>query len=158
MKIHVALDTCAGTKWKDLEPLVELADLILLDLKMMDEDKHLRVLGVSLDTVLNNARVIARKGKNLWVRTPVIPGYTDSEDNIRRIARFTKNHLPNTTRYDLLAFNNTCSTKNRRLGQVWGMEEVSRISEERMDMLAEIAKDEGLDFVHWSGMTESSKQ
>lgn len=156
--IHVALDTCGGTKWKVLEPLVELADLVLLDLKIMDEDKHPRVLGVSLDTVLNNAREIARMGKNLWVRTPVIPGYTDSEENIRRIAHFIRNHLPNTTRYDLLAFNNTCSTKYRRLGQVWSMEEESQISKERMDMLAGIAKEEGLDFVHWSGMTKSNKQ
>jgi hypothetical protein len=38
------------------------------------------------------------------------------------------------------------------------MEEESQISKERMDMLAGIAKKEGLDFVHWSGMTKSSKQ
>lgn len=151
--IHMALDTCGGTKWKVLEPLIDLADLILLDLKIMDEEKHLKVLGVSLDTVLKNAREIANKGKNLWVRTPVIPGYTDSEENIRRIAHFIKNHLPNTTRYDLLAFNNTCSTKYRRLGHVWSMEEESMVSEERMNILAGIAKEEGLDFVYWSGMT-----
>lgn len=152
--IHVALDTCGGTKWKVLEPMVELADLILLDLKIMDEEKHLKILGVSLDTVLKNAREIANKGKILWVRTPVIPGYTDSEENIRRIAHFIKKHLPNTTRYDLLAFNNTCSAKYYRLGKTWIMEEESLISKERMDILAGIAKEEGLDFVHWSGMTK----
>ena len=63
--------------------------------------------------------------------------YTDSEENIRRIAHFIRNHLPNTTRYDLLAFNNTCSTKYRRLGQVWSMEEESQIRKKEWICLPE---------------------
>ena len=54
--VHVALDTCAGVKWDILGPVVALADLVLLDLKILDEDAHLEALGVPMDLVLENAK------------------------------------------------------------------------------------------------------
>ncbi len=151
--IHIALDTCAGVNWKTLRPLVELANLVLLDLKVMDERAHLEFTGIPLKLVLENARNISREGKSLWVRTPVIPGYTDSEENIRLVARFIKQHLPTATRYDILAFNNYCTPKYARLGLSWAFKDTELIPEELMVKLAETAKEEGLEFVHWSGMT-----
>jgi pyruvate formate lyase activating enzyme len=151
--VHVALDTCAGMKWSNLGPVVELADLVLLDLKIMDRDAHLKVLGVPMELVLENAQKIARLGKPIWVRTPIIPGYTDSEDNVRRVAAFIKTHLPTVERYDILAFNKLCSSKYERLGLSWGLETAEQITEEKMELLASAAKAEGLDRVHWSGLT-----
>lgn len=156
--VHVALDTCAGVRWKNLGPLVDLADLVLLDLKMMDRDAHLKVLGVSLDLVLENACKITETGKPIWVRTPVIPGYTDGDDNVRKIASFIKEHLPTVKRYDLLAFNNLCSSKYERLGRPWELETAEKISRDKMERLARIAGAEGLDFVHWSGMTKLEQE
>lgn len=152
--IHVALDTCAGRIWGALWPLVEAADLILLDLKTMDKECHQQYTGIPLDLVLANARRIAEKGKSIWVRTPVVPGHTDSEENIRRVARFIRQDLPTTTRYDLLAFNNACGPKYTRLGLTWKLEGVDKVTEETMKRLAEAARGEGLPFVHWSGMTK----
>lgn len=152
--VHVALDTCAGIKWEILGPLVELADLVLLDIKIMDKDAHLKILGIPLDLVLDNARKITQLGKPIWVRTPVIPGYTDSEENIRKIAGFIKENLPTVERYDILAFNKLCSSKYERLGRVWELETAEQITEDRMKLFAEAARPEGLDFVHWSGMTK----
>jgi len=155
--IHVALDTCAGTSWQVLHPLIELSDLVLLDLKLMDADKHLEFTGRPLDLVLTNAREISRTGKPIWVRTPVIPGYTDSEVNIRRVARFIKQSLHSVTRYELLAFNNGCVAKYTRLGRDWSLNGADLVSEERMEFLANEARDEGLEFVRWSGMTKARK-
>jgi pyruvate formate lyase activating enzyme len=151
--VHLALDTCAGTSWKILHPLVELADLILLDLKLMDESEHLRCAGIPLKTVLANAREIAKTKKPIWIRTPVIPGYTDAAENIRRIASFIKFELPTVERYDLLAFNNVCAPKYRRLDRHWELEEEGPMSEEKMDRLTSIAKEEGVNVACWSGMT-----
>ncbi len=97
--IHLALDTCGGVTWKKLEPLVRLADLVLYDLKVMDPGAHLQYTGIPLDLVLENARRVAGTGKPMWVRTPVIPGYTDVEENIRRIARFIRDELPTVERH-----------------------------------------------------------
>src|SRR5208283_1267778 len=73
-KIHLALDTCGGTKWPTLQRLVNLADLVLYDLKTMDSAKHRKFTGIPLNLVLENARKISKTGKPMWVRTPIIPG------------------------------------------------------------------------------------
>lgn len=151
--LHVALDTCGGTKWKTLERLVRLADLVLYDLKIMDSDKHRKLTGLPLDLVLDNAREISKAGKPLWIRTPIIPGVNDTEENIRKTARFIKENLPTVERYDLLAFNNTCTSKYQRLGLSWDLEKEGLIPEEGLEALAQAARQEGLDFVHWSGLT-----
>ena len=152
--VHVALDTCAGVKWEKLAPLVALADLVLLDLKIMDADAHLKALGVPMELVLENAVRISQAGKPIWVRTPVIPGYTDTVENIGKVAAFIKENLPTVERYDILAFNNLCSSKYERLGHEWPLAAADHITEEKMQLLAETATGKGLDFVHWSGMTK----
>ena len=135
-----------------MEPLVGLADLVLFDLKTTDEEQHRRYTGVPLDQVLKNAQGVTATGKPIWIRTPIIPGYTDGEENIRRIARLVR-ALPTVQRYDLLAFNNTCVGKYRRLGRSFPLSNEELVSEEKMNRLADVAASEGLGFVHWSGMT-----
>ncbi len=156
-RIHLALDTCGGVPWKKLEPLADLADLILYDLKSMDPEAHLEWTGIPLGLVLDNARRIAAKGKPIWVRTPVIPGYTDGEENVRRIARFIREELPTVERYDLLAFNNTCDAKYRRLDLIFPLAGHGLIPEGKMIRLAECAGEEGLTVARWSGATAREK-
>jgi pyruvate formate lyase activating enzyme len=151
-KIHIALDTCGGISWSKLQPLVALADLVLYDIKIMNAENHLKYTGIPLKTVLNNAHEIAKLGKPMWLRTPIIPVYTEHEENIREIAHFIKHNLPTTERYDLLAFNNFCSAKYRRLDRDWPLADADLIKEAAMERLAETAKSEGLEFVHWAGM------
>ncbi len=155
--VHLALDTCGGVSWERLGPLVELADLVLFDLKVMDAEKHRAYTAVPLALVLDNARAVSRAGKPMWIRTPVIPGYTDGEDNIRAIARFIRDELPTVERYDLLAFNNTCDAKYRRLDMVFQLAGEGLIAEERMERLAMAAAEEGLRVARWSGATARAK-
>lgn len=155
--IHLALDTCGGVRWERLKPLVELADLVLFDLKLMDGEAHEEHTGVPLELVKDNARSIAEMGKPMWVRTPVIPRYTDGVGNIREIARFIREELPGVERFDLLAFNNTCDAKYRRLDMIFPLAGEGLISEEKMERLAEAARSEGLDTARWSGATARAK-
>jgi len=151
--VHLALDTCGGVRWNRLKLLVEPADLVLMDIKIMDADKHLKYTGVPLDLVLNNARKVSGLGVPMWIRTPVIPGYTDAEENVRGIARFIAGNLPTVERYDLLAFNNTCDAKYRRLDKLFPLSGEGLIPEEIMERLAAAASEEGLDTARWSGAT-----
>jgi pyruvate formate lyase activating enzyme len=151
--VHVALDTCAGTGWNLLRPLVELADLVLLDLKRMDEYQHLQFTGVPLETVLDNAREIVKLKKPLWVRTPVIPGFTSTEENIRAIARFIRAELPSVERYELLAFTNVSGKKYQRLDRQWALRKEPLLSREDMESLTAIAGEEGVKAACWSGIT-----
>jgi pyruvate formate lyase activating enzyme len=151
--VHVALDTCGGVSWRRLQPLVELADLVLFDLKVLDEGRHRTYTGVPLKLVLENAQRVSRTGKPIWIRTPIIPGFTDDEANVRRIAAFIRDKLLTVERYDLLAFNNTCSPKYRRLDRPFALADEALMSEREMDRLAEAARDEGVDAARWSGLT-----
>lgn len=153
--IHVALDTCGGTGWSTLRRLVNHADLVLYDLKLMDSANHRKVTGIPLERVLDNAQRIAQAGKPMWVRTPIIPGVNDTEENVRLTARFIKNNLPTTERYDLLAFNSTCASKYQRLGLQWKLGNKELIPQSTMEEFTDAAKDEGLNVVHWSGLTKN---
>ncbi|MCJ7514574.1 MAG: glycyl-radical enzyme activating protein [Dehalococcoidia bacterium] len=153
-KIHIALDTCGGISWRKLQPLVALSDLVLYDIKTMNAKNHLKYTGIPLSMVLNNACEMAKLGKPMWVRTPIIPGYTDEDANIREIAHFIKRNLPTVERYDLLAFNNFCAAKYHRLDRDWPLAAADLITEATMERLAETAKSEGLEFVHWAGMVK----
>ncbi len=156
--VHVALDTCGGISSEKFRHLVEKADLILFDLKVMDEEKHAQYTGIELEKVLDNARWLGSTGKPVWVRTPIIPGYTDDEDNIRKIANFIKVNMPNLERYDLLAFNNTCVGKYERLNRIFAMADQPLLSRKEMERLKEVAIAEGLEPVHWSGATRLEKE
>jgi pyruvate formate lyase activating enzyme len=154
--VHTAIETSLGAGWEILRPLVETADLVILDLKLMDREKHSDYLGVPLDLVLSNARNVALLKKPIWVHTPIIPKYTDSEENIERVARFIRSDLPTTERYELLAFNKTCAQKYRRLGLTWEFESEDLTSEERMEQLAALARQRGVQFVTWSGLAKKA--
>ncbi len=155
--VHVALDTCLGVGWKVMSPLVELADLVLLDIKTMDESDHLRLTGIPLKWVLDNARKVSETKTPIWVRTPVIPGYTDKADSIRQIARFIRSELPSACRYDILAFNKICEPKYARLGMSWTLAGTDLLTEVVMARLEAEAKAEGVEFARWSGMTNIDK-
>ncbi|MHA2057221.1 MAG: glycyl-radical enzyme activating protein [Candidatus Thorarchaeota archaeon] len=156
--VHVALDTCGYCSEKVLRDFLQHVDMVLYDLKVMDPDKHKEFTGVSLDTVLANACIIAESKKPVWIRTPVIPEHTDDDDNIRAIALFILENLPAIERYDLLAFNRMCIDKYALFDLEYPLKDYDLITEETMERLAQIARDEGLSNVVWSGMTKNSKK
>ena len=70
------------------ERIASTADLFLFDLKTMDEEKHLAFTGESNRLILENLRRLAAGGKKTAVRIPVIPGFNDDPENIRRTAAY----------------------------------------------------------------------
>ena len=86
--VHVALDTCGYCSTTVMRDILKHVDLVLYDLKTMDLEKHIEYTGVPLERVLENAEVVAESGVPTWIRTPVIPKHTDSDENIRRISEF----------------------------------------------------------------------
>ena len=155
--IHMAVDTCGSLPPERFRAFVEPADLVLYDLKFMDPALHRQYTGVELARVLANAEYLAETGKPLWVRTPVIPGYTDAEENIRAIARFIADRLPSAERYDLLAFNNTCEAKYGRLGKPYSLAGAGLLVEDKMRKLHAAALEEGVSLARWSGVTRPGR-
>lgn len=150
--LHVALDTCGGVSWPRYQPLLPWIDLVLFDLKIMDADHHQAATGVNNDLVLANARRLAAAGKPLWIRTPIIPGYTADLANIQAIGRFIRDQLPTVQRWDLLAYTNLGRPKYHRLDRPYALEDAPLLTRQDMESLWQAAA-ELVPVARWSGAT-----
>lgn len=119
--LHVALDTCGAAPWSSYEALLPTVDLVLYDLKTYDEGRHQAATGVSNTRILDNARRLAAAGVPLWIRTPLIPGYTADEGNLTALAAFIAESLPTVQRWDLLAYTNLGEPKYHRLDRPYAL-------------------------------------
>lgn len=164
--IHTTLDTCGQCSFKTLESLLFHTDLVLYDLKEIDPEKHRRFTGVSNDKILENLIFLAGHMKTraiprqLWIRTPVIPGHTATKENIAGIGKFIADNLrEHVSRWELCSFNNLCIHKYEGLGIMWPCRDYELLSEEDMEYYSDVARRSGVDpgIVHATGSTRLSK-
>lgn len=141
--IHTAIETAALAPWQDLAELLPLLDLVMIDIKAMDESLHRQVTGVGNARILANARRLAAEGVPLIVRTPVVPGVNDTPDAIAEIARFTA-ELPTLLYYELLPFHPMAAGKYESLGRSYAARDLARPSSDQMELLARIAEAQGI--------------
>jgi pyruvate formate lyase activating enzyme len=115
MGIHTALDTNGyyGDRLGDAE--LELADLVLLDLKAWDPERHRRLTGMDVGPTLAFARRLAERRRPVWVRFVLVPGWSDDPEEIAAIARFAA-ELGNVERVDVLPFHQMGRFKWKELG------------------------------------------
>lgn len=158
--ISTALDTCGQCTGDTFNDLLPLTDLVLYDVKVLDFKLHREFTGAGNERILENlvrlAKQVCERGmpKELWVRTPLIPGCTATGENIRAIGMFIKKNLgAAVSRWELCAFNNLCVDKYDGLGIDWRFREVSPMTRDDAWRLASIAQDSGVDagIVHLSG-------
>ena len=103
MGIHTALDTngSLGDRLTDAE--LERIDLVLLDIKGWDAERHRQLTGMEVGPVLDFARRLAARRRPVWVRFVLVPGFTDHPEDVAQIARFAGS-LGNVERVDVLPF------------------------------------------------------
>jgi pyruvate formate lyase activating enzyme len=150
--LHTAVDTCGMCSPSALRGLVGLADLVLYDLKEIDPDRHARFTGQSNKRILANLIDLAEQMRHnslpaeLWIRTPLIPGATMTEENIRGIGAFIARELGDVVaRWELCAFNNLAAEKYRRLGRVWAFEGVKLIAAAELRRFEDLGRRSGVD-------------
>jgi len=153
--LHTALDTTAYGPWERLAALLPHVDLVLLDLKCMNDDVHRRYTGVSNSTILANARRLAlemtsrpippgegRQRFGVWVRVPVIPGVNDDDANIAGTAQFVRDEMGEEVRaFELLAYHRLGQSKTEALGQGYALTGLDAPSREHMTRLASLVRD-----------------
>ena len=133
--------------------------MILLDIKEINDEKHKKYTGVSNKKILENAIWMAEychsNNKEMWIRTPIIPNYTGTKENIVGIGNFIVNDLKNIPeRWDLLSFNNLCTSKYERLDMEWPLKDIPLMKKGEVEELFEFAKKTGVNNVHWSALTK----
>ncbi len=113
-EVQTALDTCGHVPPDIFASVLPKVDLFLYDLKLIDEEEHERRTGVSNALILENLRTLVRRGKRIIIRMPVIPGVTDTEENLGAAARLLR-FLAAIERIDLLPYHAMALGKYRRL-------------------------------------------
>ena len=111
--VHTAIETAGTCEWAVLRQLADLSDLLLYDLKIIDDARHRRLIGAGSARILDNARRLA--GRDVLVRVPLIPGATDSDDNLAAIFAFLRK--ARLTRLELLPYNPSTAAKYEWLGR-----------------------------------------
>jgi pyruvate formate lyase activating enzyme len=141
--LDTAIETAAICPWPDLEALLPWLDLVMMDIKVMDDEQHRAVTGASNRRILENAKRLAGCNIPLLIRTPVIPTVNDVPEAIAAIAGFICD-FPNLVYYELMPFHRLAEGKYRSLGLSYQAGDLEPPSKETMQALAECARDEGV--------------
>ncbi len=150
--LHVALDTCGAVSSERCQRVLEWTDLVLYDLKIMDGARHKVATGVSNELILGNARWLTAHRVPLWIRTPIIPGYTADVSNVQAIGEFIRDELPTAQRWDLLAYTNLGRPKYHRLDLPYALEGSPLLTNAEMEALWRAAVGV-VPHAQWSGTT-----
>jgi len=143
MGIHTALDSNGyyGHRLSDAD--LEQIDLVLLDLKGWDSERHRHLTGMENGPTLEFARRLGERKRPIWVRFVLVPGLTDHPDEVTQIARFAAG-LGNVQRVDVLPFHQMGRYKWERLGLTYALGDVEPPSTEVIERTLAIFRNEGL--------------
>lgn len=87
---NTCIDTNGSYLTKDVKELLYYTDLVLLDIKEMNDDAHQLIAGASNRGTLKTAEYLQEINKPVWARYVLVPGYTDSEEHLRALGKFLK--------------------------------------------------------------------
>jgi pyruvate formate lyase activating enzyme len=144
--LHTAVETSTLCQWEHIEAALPLTDLFMVDLKHLDDAKHKTVTGVSNRLILENTRRLARTGKPVIFRTPVVPEVNDTPEEIGAIAGFVR-ELGKARQdggaglsLELLAFHRLAEDKYHSLGLDYRAGGLNPPTKEQMAALVESAR------------------
>ncbi len=141
--LHTAVESTANAPYESIEEILPYLDLFLMDIKHMDSAKHKEFTGAPNERILENAQKIAKSGVELIIRTPVVPSFNDSAEEIRAISKFAAT-LPHVKEQHLLPYHRLGRDKYDGLGRRYSLSEIAPPSQERMEYLLSVAEESGL--------------
>lgn len=144
--IHRTVDTTLFASKETVMRVLPLADLFLVDLKVMDSDKHRHYTGVPNEQILENIKLISDAGAHFWIRIPLIEGVNADEKNLKDSAEFLAS-LPNAPEtVNLLVYHDIGKGKHTRMGTIYNPDELHMEppTEEAQQAALEIFKNKGL--------------
>jgi pyruvate formate lyase activating enzyme len=141
--LHTAVESASSAPFSEIEKILPYLDLYLMDIKHMDGKKHKEYTGVDNTRILENARKIAESGVELIIRTPVIPGFNDTPEDIKAISSFARS-LPGVSEHHLLPYHRLGMDKYSGLGRKYSLAEIEPPTKEKMEYLLSVAEASGL--------------
>ncbi|NJL98467.1 MAG: pyruvate formate lyase-activating protein [Synechococcaceae cyanobacterium SM2_3_2] len=141
--LHTALDTSGYVNLESAKQVLTHTDLVLLDIKSYVPEIYRHVTQVALEPTLTFARYLADSGKPTWLRFVLVPGLTDSEENVRGLAHFVAN-LSNIERVEVLPFHKMGEYKWQQLGLPYALKGVDPPTPDQVNNVLQIFRDHGL--------------
>lgn len=139
--INVAVETAGNIPQNNITQVIEYIDTFLFDLKIINPDKMKQICGGNSELIIENFRYVS-KHKRLIPRFPLIPGFTDSMDNLESIRDIIKTcSLPE---IHILPYHSLGSSKYDNLGQEYTLSKVSPPSKEQIDNVSEFFRTAGI--------------
>jgi pyruvate formate lyase activating enzyme len=145
-KVNVALDTCGYAPWNEFLHVLPFVDVVLYDLKIVRLDDHKNFTGQDNTLILSNFKKLVELKKTtrpdltIWVRTPLIPGATDSKENITAIGKILQDSSDAIERWELCNFNNLGRIKYNQLASDWQYKNTPLYTEEEGETILGYAK------------------
>lgn len=121
--IHTALDTSGFASIDKVRELLEYTDLVLLDIKHIDEEMHKRITGVENTKCREFAYYVSSKGIPIWIRYVLLPGYTDDIEDLEKTAEFIK-ELKSVEKIEVLPYHSMGAYKWEKMGCEYELKDV----------------------------------
>lgn len=152
--IHTAIETAGNVPWEKLALLMPVTDLVMMDLKHMDPEKHQWAVGASNRLILANARRLVETGKPIIFRTPIVPTVNDTPEEIGAIAAFVAELQamrragngadPAPLSLELLPFHRMAGDKYNSMGLDYRAKDLVPPTKETMAALVEVGQAYGI--------------
>ena len=147
--IHTCLDTNGFVRKYTpiIDYLLDNTDLVLLDIKQMDDDKHIELTKVSNQRTLQFAEYLAKRNQATWIRYVVVGGFTDDEASAKKLAEFIK-PMKNIEKVELLPYHELGKHKWEAMGENYQLSAISPPSRETMEKIKQVFTDSGITAVY----------
>ena len=114
--IHRTVDTTLFASEETVKRVAERCELMLVDLKMMDSEKHMRYTHVGNEKILKNIQMLSQMGHPFWIRIPLIVGINADDENLEASAKFMASLPTKPEVVNLLVYHDVGKGKHARLG------------------------------------------
>lgn len=131
--LHTTLDSNGfnDPESERMEHLMEVTDLVLLDIKHIDPEKHLKLTSQSVEHTLKTARWLSDHGKKVWIRHVYVPGIHDDENDLLNLGRFIGT-LKNVEKFEILPYHQMGIYKWEQLGREYPLQGVPSPTEDEV--------------------------
>lgn len=133
--LHTTIDTTGYTAWQKIRTVLPWVDLMLWDIKHLDQQEHERATGVGNRLILENLKR-ASEFVRIWLRVPLIGGFNDSEDHIGRVVELAREI--GAEKISLLPYHEGGKSKNEQIGRSYPFFGEQAPTDDRIDRLQEI--------------------
>ncbi|HZJ79586.1 MAG TPA: pyruvate formate-lyase-activating protein, partial [Dysgonamonadaceae bacterium] len=128
---NTCIDTNGSYITEDVKELLEYTDLVLLDIKEMDEQAHIDIAGASNRATLRFTKYLNEINKPVWARYVLVPGYTDSEEHLRALGKFLQ-PMKNVEKLEIQPYHKLGVHKYESLGWKYELEGVPENTPEQL--------------------------